>query len=56
VRVGGYHWVGVGGKVSVGSTGSEVGVAEGISVGSAVSVGVGVLPAGLRASIDIPIQ
>jgi hypothetical protein len=56
VRVGGNHWVAVGGNVSVGSTGSRVGVTEGTSVWTAVGVGVGPLPPGLSASTDIPMQ
>jgi hypothetical protein len=56
VRVGGYHCVGVGGSVRVGSRDSGVGVAEGTWVGMAVGVGVGVLGAGRRASIEMPIQ
>ena len=48
--------MGVGGSVSVGSTLSRVGVAEGGSVGVAVDVGVGTLASGFNTSIEMPTQ
>ena len=54
--VGGNHWVGVGGSVSVGSTVPKADVAEGGAVGVTVDVGVGPLVSGFNTSIEMPMQ
>ncbi len=54
--VGGNHWVGVGGSVSVGSTVPKVDVAAGGSVGVTVDVGVGPLVSDCNTSIETPMQ
>lgn len=56
VYVGGNHWAGVGGSVSVGATVPRVGVAEGEVTGVAVGVGVGFLASGLSTNRARPRQ
>ena len=54
--VGGNHWVGVGGSVSVGTTVPTVGVPEGVSVDVVVGVGVAFWASGFRNNIEMPMQ
>ena len=54
--MGGNHWVGVAGSVSVGATVLRVGVAEGVSATAAVGVGVGTRASGFMTSSSMPMQ